>query len=93
MQALHLLIMKSPFLFLNLLGIQLNPSLTADIIKVRPEGSQSVQQFFVGVRKVFGINTVGNDKCLNVMIKSVIGMLFITHYLINSFFNINTSAF
>ena len=42
----------------------------------------------VGVSKVFCINAIGHNEKLNEVVQSIVGMLFIAHYLVDSFSNI-----
>ena len=63
------------------------------IVEVRPEEGKTVKHISVGVGKVFCIHTVRNDEGLYVVIESVIGVLSITHDLIYSFLDVDSSAF
>ena len=63
-----------------------------DIVEVRPEKCQAVQHISIRVCKVFCIHAVGNDEQLNEMIQAVIGMLFITHNLVDGFTDINATT-
>src|SRR5699024_3309885 len=58
-----------------------------------PEEGVGIQNILVGVGEVFCIHTIGNDEGVYVVIESVIGVLSITHDLINSFLDVNSSAF
>ena len=65
----------------------------SDIILIRPEEGVGIQNILVGVGKVFRVHTVGNNEGLYVVVESVIGVLSITHDLINRFLDVDSSAF
>lgn len=58
------------------------------IVEVRPEEGKAVKHISVGVSKVFCINAIGHNEKLNEVVQSIVGMLFIAHYLVDSFSNI-----
>ena len=62
------------------------------IVEVRPEESKAIKHISVGVCKVFGINTIRDNKELDEVIQPVVGVLFVSHDLIDSFTDVNTAT-
>ena len=46
----------------------------------------------VRIREILGIDAIGNDKQLDVVIEARIGMLLVTHHLIDGFAHVNAAS-
>ena len=64
----------------------------ADVIEISPEESKAIHQVSVGICKILCVNTVGDNKELNEMIQPVVGVLLITHDLIDCLADVNATA-
>ena len=64
----------------------------ADVIEISPEESKAVHQVSVGIGKILCVNTVGDNEELNEMIQPIVGVLLITHDLIDCLADVNATA-
>ena len=60
---------------------------------VRPEEGERIQKRLIRIGKIFRIHAIGHDKNLHIVKKSSIRMLFVAHYLVDGFTNINAAPF
>lgn len=63
------------------------------IIEVRPEEGETMKHISIRVGKILCIYTVGHYKKLDKVVQSIVGMLFVSHHLIDSFSNVNATLF
>ena len=64
----------------------------ADVIEISPEESKTIHQVSVGIGEILCVNTIGDNEELNEMIQPVVGVLLITHDLIDCLADVNATA-
>ena len=55
------------------------------IVEVRPEEGKAIKHISVGVCKVFGVNAIRDNKELDEVIQPIVGVLLVSHDLIDCF--------
>ena len=62
------------------------------IVEVCPEERKAIKHISVGVRKIFGINAVRDNKKLDEVIQSIVGVLLVSHDLIDRLTDVNAAT-